>query len=112
MGSKATNLVPGGANGVFIVIKVPIEMCFCQQLWISLRIFEEVNGDACLRDWFSPNMEGEVTISSCQDGDEVVFECADLSFRHISSMVSWWHYLPVDVVAVHFILQSLRCLVV
>ena len=70
-----------------------------------MRTAEEVNGDTCLWGNFFPKIEWEVCISSCQDGDEVVFECAGLSFRHISHMVSWWHYLPVDVVAVHFILK-------
>ena len=33
----------------FFVIKFP-EMCFFRQLCVSVRISEEVNGDACLRD--------------------------------------------------------------
>ena len=44
-------------------------------------------------------------MSSCQDGYEVVFECADFSFHNIPSMISWWHYLPVDAVDVNFILK-------
>ena len=70
-----------------------------------MRISEEVNGDLFLRVWFFPNMEGGVWIHYLQDGDEVVFECAYLSFHHISSIVSWCYYLPGDVVAVHFIMQ-------
>ena len=80
-------------------------MCLCRKLWVSVRILEEVDGDACLRGYFVPNKEGGVWINSCQNGDEVVFECVDLSFRHISPMVLWWNYLLVDIVAVHFILK-------
>ena len=89
----------------FIVIELPIYMCFSRKLWISVRIPVEVNGDAYLQDYFVPKMEGKLWLSYFQDGDEVVFECADLSFSHIYSLVSLWNYLPVDVVAVHLILQ-------